>query len=56
MEFFKNIDLFIFWSRHAAWGILVPLLGTEPMAPVVEARSLIHWTAREAPPTEFFKN
>ena len=32
-----------FWQRHAACGILVPLLGTEP-SPAVKAQSPNHWT------------
>ena len=31
------------------WEILVPQPGIEPMLPAVEAWSLNHWTAREAP-------
>ena len=33
-------------------GILVPQAGLEPVAPVVEAWSLNHWTTREVPPVD----
>ena len=33
-------------------GILVPQAGLEPVAPVVEAQSLNHWTTREVPPVD----
>ena len=43
------VCLFVcFWPHHEAYGILVPQLGIEPVPPAVEARSLNHWTAREA--------
>lgn len=32
------------------FGILVPQPGLEPVPPALRARSLSHWTAREAPP------
>ena len=38
---------FFFWPRHAAYRILVPQPGIEPVAPVVGAWSPNHWTARE---------
>ena len=38
-----------FWSHRAAWGILVPWPGTEPVAKAVEVPSPNHWTAREFP-------
>ena len=41
--------IIIFWSHCAAWGILVPQPGIEPVAPAVEAQSPNHWTAREFP-------
>ena len=47
--FFKmNYYLFI-WPQRVACGILVPQSGTEPRPPVLEARSLNHWTAGEVP-------
>ena len=36
-------------SCHGACGILVPQPGIEPAPPVVEARSLEHWTSWEVP-------
>ena len=41
--------VFFFWQCQAACGILVSSPGIEPAPPEVEARSLNHWTAREAP-------
>ena len=38
-----------FFLSLETWEILVPQPGTEPMLPAVEAWSLNHWTAREAP-------
>ena len=38
---------FTFWLHCMACGILVPPPGIEPTPPVVEARSLNHWTTRE---------
>ena len=47
--FILLIYLKFFWPCHAACGILVPLPGIELVSPAVEAWSLNHWTAREAP-------
>ena len=44
----KNF-FFFFWPRHAACRILVPQAGIKPAPPVLEARRLNHWTAREVP-------
>ena len=45
-----TLYLFIYlFFDHVACGILVPLLGMEPVPPPVEAWSLNHWTAREVP-------
>ena len=41
--------------HHTANEILVPGPGIEPMPPAVEAQSLSHWTAREAPNAKSFK-
>ena len=38
-----------FCPHHASCGTLVPRPGIEPVLHAVEARSLNHWTAREAP-------
>ena len=38
-----------FWPRCVACRILVPQLGIKPVPPTLGARSLNHWTAREAP-------
>ena len=46
---FNFFFFLIFWPYRAACGILVPQPGIEPMPPPVEAQSLNHWTAREAP-------
>ena len=35
--------------HHAAYRILVPRPGIEPMPPAVERQSPKHWTAREFP-------
>ena len=45
MQLFKKV--FIFWSHHAAYWILVPQLGIEPRLPEVEVQILNHWTTRE---------
>ena len=45
---------FFFWPCHAAYGILVPQPGIEPVPPAVEVRSPNHWTAREFPITFCF--
>ena len=41
--------LFIFWKRHAAWGILLPPTGMEPRLPAAEAWSPNNWTTRKFP-------
>ena len=41
---------------HAAWKILVPRPGTEPMPPALGVWSLNHWTTREVPPLCFIKH
>ena len=49
----------LFWGVFLAiphsCGILVPQPGIEPVPPAVEVHSLNHWTAREVPKTEPFK-
>ena len=40
--------LFSVWPRHVARAISVLWPGTEPVLPAVEARSLNHWSTREA--------
>ena len=40
--------LFIYWLCLAAYGILVPRPGIKSVAPVVEAQSLSHWSARKS--------
>ena len=35
------------WLHHAAYGILVPQLGVEPMPPALKAQSLNQWTTRK---------
>ena len=46
--------LFIyFWAHCAACGISVPQPGIKPAPPIVEARSLNHWTAREVQDDSF---
>ena len=37
------------WPCRAACGILVPRPRIEPLPPVMEAKSLNNWTAREVP-------
>ena len=37
----------LFWPCHAAFEILVPQPGVEPVSPAVEAQGLNHWTTRE---------
>ena len=37
----------IFWLHHAAYGILGPQPGFEPVAPALAAQSLNHWRTRE---------
>jgi len=44
-----HLLLLLFWPWHGACEILVPWPRIEPMPPAVEARSLNHWTSREAP-------
>ena len=43
--------LFFFWGGtcYRACGILVSLIGIEPVLPAVEVCSFNHWTAREVP-------
>ena len=38
------LDFCFIWAVYAAFGILVPQPGIEPMAPAVEAWSLNPWT------------
>lgn len=40
----------IFWLHRAAYGILAPRSGIEPVPPALEAQSLNHWTTTEVPP------
>ena len=40
---------FFFWPHCAAYRILVPDQGIEPMPPAVEVQSPNHWTTRELP-------
>ena len=42
------IYIFFFFGR-AAYGILIPRPGMEPVPPAIEAQSLNHWTTREVP-------
>ena len=53
----SNLFSFFFspWPRHAAYGILVPPSGIEPVPPAVEVHSLNHWISREVPSILFFK-
>ena len=44
-----NLFIYLFWLYHAAYGILVPWPGIEPVTSAVEAQSLNLWTAREIP-------
>ena len=37
----------LFWPHHTACGILATPLGSEPVAPALEAQRLNHWTTRE---------
>ena len=48
-------QLFLFWPRHLACGILVPQPGVEPRCLAVKERSPNHWTAREFLFFFFFK-
>ena len=45
----KYIVFFFFWLGWAAYGILVPRPGIEPMFPTVIAWSLNHWSTRKVP-------
>ena len=45
--------LLCFWLHHAAFGILVPWLGTELTLLAVKAESPNHWTTREFPSVLF---
>ena len=47
--FFFFFFFLFFWLHHAAYGILVPHPGIEPVPPAVEARSPNHWASREFP-------
>ena len=47
--FIDDFFLSYFWPCHAVRGILVPQPGMEPGPPAPGARSLNHWTTREAP-------
>ena len=38
-----------FWLCCAAWGIVVPRPGIEPMSLAVKAWSLNHWTSKDIP-------
>ena len=44
----------LFWLLCMACGILVPMLGIKPAPPVMKARSLNHWSAREVPRDDFY--
>ena len=46
---YVNCFVGFFWPGSSACGILVPLPGTEPMAPAVKAWSLNHWITMENP-------
>ena len=35
-----SLSLFLFWLHHAAWGILVPQQGIEPVSTAKEELSL----------------
>ena len=37
-----------FWLHHAAWGVLVPWPGIEPVPSAVKAWSPNHWTANKS--------
>ena len=39
----------LFWLYHVACGIFIPPPWIEPISPVMEVRSLNHWTVREVP-------
>ena len=42
-----------FFFGYVACEILVPWPGIEPILSAVEAQSLLHWNAREVPPSCF---
>ena len=44
---YLSIDLFIYWLRAAACGILDPGPGIEPMPSAVEAYNPTHWPASD---------
>ena len=46
---YLSIDLFIYWLRAAACGILDPRPGIEPMPSAVEAYNPTHWPASDFP-------
>ena len=48
-KLFLFFYVFYLFFGHAAFGILVPRPGIEPVPPALEAWSLNHWTAREVP-------
>ena len=52
-SFFFNLLLlllfFTFWPHCTACGLLTPWPGVEPGLPALEAPSINHWSAREAP-------
>ena len=57
-QFIDRLQHFIlffnfFWLHRAAFGLLVPQPGIEPVPPALEVQSLNHWTAREVPTSTF---
>ena len=54
MLLFCFVLVFCFWPHRAAWGILVPRPGMEPVPRAVAVRSPNHWTTREFPEGFFF--
>ena len=49
-----GLSFFFFWTCYAACGTLVPPPGIEPLPPILEARSLNHWTTGEVPTVYLF--
>ena len=45
--FFKDMHFYVF--GHIMWHVELPAPGVKPVPSAVEARSLTHWTIREAP-------
>ena len=45
----KHMPFFYFGPHCAAYGILVPDQGIEPMSPAEEVQSPNHWTTRKLP-------